>query len=388
MKTFISFITILLTTSSLFGGTIKTKTYHPGSDAIFDVASTIVYGKKDAYLIDVQFQKQYAEELVNEIKALKRNLKLVYISHSDPDYYFATDIIKKNFPNAKIVSTAQTAYLINASKDGKLAVWSPQLKNDAPSEIIIPEAITTLPDLEGNKIEIKQTLEDPAHSFLWIPSIKTILGGISVSEGAHIWMADTQTKTALNQWIQQIDNMKALKPSVVIPSHFLNKDFSPKILDFVKDYLIKFKEENEKYETADKVITSLKEIYPNLPGIDNLELGAKVYKGEMNWDLKNPYPAIGRKITVDFGELKFDLDFKDHQHMSFIGTAGSLKNITDNVEYTAIEVANNIFMVYWIEPKIGARVVNIQDYNNNTIYTNIAGKDSSFNHLQGKLQIK
>jgi hypothetical protein len=33
---------------------------------------------------------------------------------------------------------------------------------------------TSLPDLEGNKIEIRQNPEDPAHSFLWIPSIKTL----------------------------------------------------------------------------------------------------------------------------------------------------------------------------------------------------------------------
>lgn len=387
MKSFITFIIVLLS-SSIFAGTLKTKTYKPNSDAIFNVASTIIYGDKDAYLIDVQFQKKYAEELVKEIKTLKRNLKLVYISHSDPDYYFALDIIKKNFPNAKIVSTAQTAYLISASKDGKLDIWKPQLKDDAPSEIIIPEAVTNLPDLEGNKIEIVQTKEDPAHSFVWIPSIKSIVGGISISEGTHIWMADTQNEVAINQWIQQINTIKSLKPAVVIPSHFVNKDFSPKVLDFVKDYLLKFKEANEKYSSANDVVKFMTTNYPNLGGVEELELGAQVYKGDVKWELKNPYPAIGKQITVDFGELAFDLDFKDNKNMSFLGTVGPLKNISDKVEYTATEIANNVFMVYWAEPKVKARVVNIQDYNNNTIYTNIAAKDGSFTHLKGKIIIK
>lgn len=92
--------------------------------------------------------EQYAEKLVKEIKSLKRNLKLIYISHSYPGYYFALDVIKKNSPEVRIVSTAQTAYLIEASKDEKLAVWQPQLGEDAPSEIIVPEAVTSLPDLE------------------------------------------------------------------------------------------------------------------------------------------------------------------------------------------------------------------------------------------------
>ena len=35
------------------------KVYNPGTNAVFPVTSTIVYGKKDAALIDAQFQKQY-----------------------------------------------------------------------------------------------------------------------------------------------------------------------------------------------------------------------------------------------------------------------------------------------------------------------------------------
>lgn len=389
MKTTLISLMMLITTFSLAGG-IKTKTYNPGSKAIFDIASTIIYGDKDAYLVDAQFQKQYAEELVKEIKALKRNLKLVYISQSDPDYYFALDVIKKNFPNAKIVSTAQTAYLISASKDEKLTVWGPKLKADAPSEIIIPEAITSLPDLEGNKIEIRQRADDPAHSFLWIPSIKTVLGGISVAEGAHIWMADTQSSVAIDRWIQQIDDMKALNPSVVIPSHFLKEDFSPKVLDFVKGYLTTFKNAAAKSSNSEGIINTMTTTYPNLPGVENLELGAKVFKGEMQWDLKSPYPAIGHHLLVNFGgDYIYDLNFIDNKQMRYTGTTGTQKGLTELVNYTAVEVAPKTFMVYWREPKTTkANVVHIQDYNKNIVYTNIAEPDGSFIHLKGSFELK
>ncbi len=56
-------------------------------------------------------------------------------------------------------------------------------------------------------------------------------------------------------------------------------------------------------------------------------MGAKVFLGEMNWDLKSPYPAIGRQVEVDFGTVKFVLDFKDHKTMTFTGTAGSSKTV-------------------------------------------------------------
>jgi len=386
-KKLLSLVILLAFTSIMLAGNLKIKVYNPGSKAIFPITSTIIYGDKDAVLIDAQFQKQYAEQLVKEIKATGKNLKTVFISHSDPDFYFGLDVIKKAFPNAKIISTAQTAYLISASKDDKMSVWKPQLKEDAPSEIIVPEAANIIPDLEGNKIEIKQNPEDPAHSFVWIPSLKTVVGGISVSVDSHIWMADTQNIQAIDQWIGQIDAMKALKPEQVVPSHFAKLSLSPQSLDFVKNYLENYKKAVNENKTSSAVVDFMVKKYPDLHGKDELGMGAKVFFGEMAWDLKSPYPAIGHKVEVDFGTLKFILDFKDNKEMSFTGVSENVKGNTDTVQYTAVEVAKNIFMVYWHEPKLGSNVTHIQDYNKNIIYTNIAETNGSFTHLKGTLKI-
>ncbi|KFF11796.1 metallo-beta-lactamase [Chryseobacterium soli] len=386
-KKIIGLMTLLGFASVVWAGTPKIKVYNPGTKAIFPITSTIIYGEKDAVLIDAQFQKQYAEQLVKEIKATGKNLKTVFISHSDPDFYFGLDVIKKAFPNVKIISTAQTAYLISASKDEKMAVWKPQLKQDAPSEIIIPEAVNSIPDLEGNTIEIKQNPEDPAHSFLWIPSLKTIVGGISVSVDSHLWMADTKDKEAINKWIAQIDAMKALHPTQVIPSHFAKQSFAPASLDFVKNYLENYKKAVTTNSTSEGIVKLMVQQYPDLPGKDELAMGAKVFLGEMDWELKSPYPAIGHKVEVDFGGVKFLLDFKDNKTMTFTGTAGSSKNSTDTVEYTAVEVAKNVFMVYWHEPNLGFNVTHIQDYNKNIVYSNIAGSDGTFTHPKGTLKI-
>lgn len=386
-KKLLSLITLLGFVSILCAGNLKIKVYNPGPKAIFPITSTIIYGDKDAVLIDAQFQKQYAEQLVKEIKATGKNLRTVFISHSDPDFYFGLDVIRKAFPNVKIISTAQTAYLIAASKDDKMAVWKPQLKEDAPSEIIIPEAVYSIPDLEGNKIEIKQNGEDPAHSFVWIPSLKTVVGGISVSMDSHIWMADTQNTKAIDQWIAQIDVMKALKPEQVVPSHFAKLSLSPQSLDFVKTYLENYKKAVTENKTSSAVVDFMVKKYPELHGKDELEMGAKVFFGEISWDLKAPYPAIAHKVEADFGTFKFILDFKNNKEMSFTGVSGNVKGNTDTVQYTAVEVAKNVFMVYWHEPKLGSNITHIQDYNKNIIYTNIAEANGSFTHLKGTLKI-
>ncbi|ASK31973.1 MBL fold hydrolase [Chryseobacterium sp. T16E-39] len=386
-KKLLSLIAVLAFVSTLLAGNLKIKVYNPGTKAIFPISSTLIYGDKDAILVDGQFQKQYAEELVKEIKATGKNLKTVFISHSDPDFYFGLDVIKKAFPNVKIISTAQTAYLISASKDDKLAVWNPQLKADAPSEVFVPEAVNSIPDLEGNKIEIRQNPDDSAHSFLWIPSLKTIVGGISVSVDSHIWMADTQNKEAIDKWIGQIDAMKALQPQQVVPSHFAKLNLSPQSLDFVRTYLENYKKAVADNKTSDAIVKYMVSQYPNLPGKDELEMGVKVFLGEMKWDLKSPYPAIGQKVEVDFGNGKFVLDYKNNTTMSFTGTEGTLKGISDTVQYTVTEVAKNVFMVYWHEPKTGENVTHVQDYNKNIIYTNIAAKDGSFSHFKVPFKI-
>ena len=199
--------------------------FNPGKEAIFPVTSTIVYGPHEAMLVDAQFQKRYADKLVQLLRATGKSLKYIYISHSDPDYYFGLAEIRKAFPAARVISTAQTAYLISATEDAKLKVWKDKLGADAPAELPVPEAVTSDElTLDGDKVVVRRNRDDPAHSYLWIPSSRTILGGISVSTGEHLWMADTTTPAEIDAWLRIIEDMKSLAPARVIAGHFLKSD--------------------------------------------------------------------------------------------------------------------------------------------------------------------
>ena len=196
-------------------------------------------------------------------------------------------------------------------------------------------------------------------------------------------MADTKNVAAIDAWIAQLDKMQSLHPDKVIPSHFIDFNENPKSLDFTKGYLVDYKNAAAKSKSATELALEMANKYPTSVGKDNLEMGTKVFKGEMNWDLKLPYPAIGNKVEVNFGEISFVLDFIDNKRMSFKGQGGA----TDSVEYNATEIAKNIFMVYWHEPHVGDNVVHIQDYNQGIVYTNIASRNGEFLHLKGTLKI-
>lgn len=73
---------------------------------------------------------------------------------------------------------------------------------------------------------------------LWIPSLKTVVGGVLVESGSHVWTADTQTQASRQAWVAMLDRIEALQPRRVVPGHFTGEE--PKGLDgvrFTRDYL-------------------------------------------------------------------------------------------------------------------------------------------------------
>ncbi|MFP3757894.1 MBL fold metallo-hydrolase, partial [Cupriavidus sp. SIMBA_020] len=100
--------------------------YNPGNDAIFQVSSVLVSGQREAILIDAQFGKSQAEQLVALVRASGKTLTTIYISHGDPDFYFGLDTVLAAFPRAKVVATAPTVRHIRDTVDAKLAFWGPK----------------------------------------------------------------------------------------------------------------------------------------------------------------------------------------------------------------------------------------------------------------------
>ncbi|VTR40403.1 Arsenate reductase and related proteins, glutaredoxin family [Serratia fonticola] len=121
--------------------TLTLEVYNPGEKSVFPVSSEIVSGPHEVALIDAQFQRNDAQELVKKIKATGKKLTTVYISHSDPDFYFGLDVIKAAFPEANIIASPETIKAINATQAGKLAYWGPILKENAPQTVIVPQPL-------------------------------------------------------------------------------------------------------------------------------------------------------------------------------------------------------------------------------------------------------
>ncbi|OZY57886.1 MBL fold metallo-hydrolase [Pseudomonas lundensis] len=260
--------------------------YNPGAAAIFPVSSVLVSGDKDAILIDAKFGKAQAQHVVDKIRASGKHLTTIYISHGDPDYYFGLQTLTDAFPDATVLASAPTVEHINKTKDAKLAFWGPQMGVDAPVKLIVPQVLNgNSLQLEGRDLEvIGLNGKQPDRSFVWIPSLKAVVGGVVVADNIHVWMADTQTPQSHKQWLSTLKRIDSLQPGVVVPGHYLGEnDRSIDAVHFTRDYIKAFDEETLKAKDSAELIAAMKKRYPDLAEESSLELSAKVAKGEMKW---------------------------------------------------------------------------------------------------------
>ncbi|WLG22157.1 MBL fold metallo-hydrolase [Pseudomonas sp. FP1154] len=283
---------LLLTSASMifaantWAADLALEVYNPGATAVFPVTSVLVSGEKEVVLVDAQFGKSQAEQVVQKIRASGKQLTTIYISHGDPDYYFGLETLTAAFPDAKVLASAPTVEHIKHTMDGKLKYWGPILKGDAPSKAIVPQVLKgDSLTLEGKRLQIiGLDGPQPDRSFVWIPSIKAVVGGVVVAENIHVWMADTQTPQSHKDWLATLEGIEKLQPNTVIPGHYLGdsaRSLAP--VKFTAEYIKAFDEETAKSKDSAALIAAMKQRYPDLGEDSSLELSAKVAKGEMKW---------------------------------------------------------------------------------------------------------
>lgn len=287
MKKLILISAILASTSALAAdnSTLSFKVYNADAGS-FHVNSTLVYGDTEAAVIDTGFTKADAYRIAANVLDSGKNLKTIFISQADPDYYFGAEVLAELFPDAQILTTKPVLDVIEKKKAGKLAFWGPKMGANAPETPVIPNVITSDHfSIDGQTIEIKGTQGVLAHRpYLWIPSEKAILGNVAIFGGLHAWTADTQSEVELSAWTQQLNEMKALNPNIVIPGHMKDQaQLQTNSIQFTNTYLENFIEAKANQSESSGIIKTMTSAYPDAKLNIALDIGAKVHTGEMKW---------------------------------------------------------------------------------------------------------
>jgi len=262
--------------------------HFPAGDKGFFRAPVLLSGAKEAILIDGGFSLPDGRAVAEAIKASGKTLTTIYVSQSDPDYYFSLGPIKTAFPAAKVLAAPETIAAIRANAQKKIDIWAPQLKENGPqklADIVFPEAFDGPSlSLEGNVIEIIKAQDLENRRYLWVPALNAVFGGVLIFSGLHVWTADTPTPAARAAWVKNLEAIAARQPAVVVPGHLAaNGALDISAVNYTREYLLAFEEEVTKAVNSDALIAAMNRRYPGAGLAPALQIGAKVAKGEMKW---------------------------------------------------------------------------------------------------------
>jgi glyoxylase-like metal-dependent hydrolase (beta-lactamase superfamily II) len=124
------------------------------------MAATLIYGVRDAVLVDAFMTVTQANALADWVAARNRNLTTIYITHGHGDHWFGVATLLERFPNAKAVATPNAVRVMRQNTS--------------------PEALDGhLIDLEGHElvaVELGHTDTDFT-TCLHVPSIGLVVAG-------------------------------------------------------------------------------------------------------------------------------------------------------------------------------------------------------------------
>lgn len=272
---------------AMAGSDLEISSYRSGEKGFFR-APVLITGPTEALLVDGGFNYPDGQALADAITATGKTLKTIYISQSDPDYYFSLKPVVAQFPDAQVIAASATRNAIDGNVQKKIEAWSPQLGENGPGkldDIVFAEAFDE-PSLTVDRqvIEIVTASELDNRRYLWVPSHGAIIGGVMVFSGTHVWVADTPSTESRAAWVRELDKMLDRDPKLVIPGHAtIDAPVGQAAITYTRDYLLTFEQELAKASDGAALIEAMQTLYPNADMGAALQIGAKVAKGEMSW---------------------------------------------------------------------------------------------------------
>ncbi|WP_031074897.1 MBL fold metallo-hydrolase [Streptomyces sp. NRRL WC-3742] len=254
-------------------------------DSSLNKTSVLVTGPQDALLVDAGFTRSDGRRLVERVRASGRRLTTVFVSHGDPDFYFGAQEIQDAFPQARFLATASTVEHIQETYEAKLRAWE-HLGPELPTRLVRPDV---LPGdelvFEGHRFELRGAdFHLPDRHYLWQHHHRTVLGGVLLFEGLHVWTADTPDPAQRAAWIDLLDGIEALEPQWVAAGH--RRADAPTDLTSLqqtRDYLRAFETEIGRASDAAAAKAALEHRFPGFGLGIAVDIGTKVAMGEMSW---------------------------------------------------------------------------------------------------------
>jgi len=257
----------------------------PGKEDLAWVTNTVtlIYGQRDAVLVDTFLSEQHSKELLDWVVESGKNLLTIYVTHAHGDHYFGLKLLLDRFPNAKAVATTPVVAAIQdqIKPDFVKSFWEPRFPGQLPSQLIAPEILNGntfyLESEELKIVELGHT--DTSHSTaLYVPSIGLVISGDCVYNNTHLYLAECDEK-ARNDWLKALDRIESLHPKAVVAGHgVLDPDSSPRHIKETRRYIHDFNACLTTASTPLELYERMLSLHPNRVNPGSLWAAAKAAK--------------------------------------------------------------------------------------------------------------
>jgi glyoxylase-like metal-dependent hydrolase (beta-lactamase superfamily II) len=281
----------------------------------FNSNSTLIYGERDAILVDASQLLSDTHRMIADIIPMRRNLTHIYVSHFHPDHHFGLLVLQHAFPHAKIVALPSVVKDIVFTSSDKIDMWAiDRFGNDFPYKTIIPMPLSE-PRLilEDKELLLSDDWEGDSanNSIVWIPSIKAACATDVAFHDCHLWPIESNVARRV-KWRASINKLREFDARIVIPGHCDAQKIHTmeevqangaltynECIDWSLQYLDRYEEVYYTAQTGAEMVSAMNGFYPDVKAEDfAIHWQARLLFPKSSPDWLTPLPGKPGKIFL------------------------------------------------------------------------------------------
>jgi glyoxylase-like metal-dependent hydrolase (beta-lactamase superfamily II) len=232
------------------------------------ISSTLIFGERDAVLVDPLLTVEQAQRLGDWVAAANRNLTTVYVTHGHGDHWFGLGTLLERFPHARAVGTRPVIEHAQRQCTPEFleSFWRSRFPGRIPDHIVLPEPLDDDEfELEGRTLRVVPLghTDTDDTTALHVPSTGLVVAGDAAYNDVHLYLAESPAEGRRN-WLRALEVLEALGPTAVVAGHKRPElPDDPAILDQTRRYILDFDELASKASSTEHLYRAMLERHPN-----------------------------------------------------------------------------------------------------------------------------